>query len=142
MWTLIYLIFFYRPCKLSSVFKILFSFCWSIWVCSIALSSSSLILSSATSSLNTSSVFSVQLLYYSGLWLLFGTLLYFLCLLQFSLPSFILFLKQVSIFKTTTLNSLSDKLLTCFIKGFLSWGFILLFCMFSHFSELCVVPMY
>lgn len=51
IWTLLCLILSDRSLNLSPLFKILFSFCCSVWVSSTALSSKSLILSSASTSL-------------------------------------------------------------------------------------------
>lgn len=93
------------------IFKILFSFCCSIWVISTTLSFRLLIYSSTSSSLllNPSHEFSVLLLYSSVLLLLFDTFLYFLSLIE-DCVQFILLLSQVWIFMTI-LNSLVVELL-------------------------------
>lgn len=79
MWILFF--WFHSPLKISSLFKILFSFCFSVWIHCTALSSRWLILSSGASSLflNPSSAFFCSVIVFSVLWLLFG-LSYIFCI--------------------------------------------------------------
>lgn len=100
----------YRSLKLSSFFKILVFFLHSIWVSSIALSSSTLIHSSIWSSLLLShySIFSVWLFILQlcdfSLVLISST-----SLLNFSLYLYILLPNLLSIFMTINLNPLPGR---------------------------------
>lgn len=141
-----------RSLKLSSLLKILFYFLL-LWVRFTALSSRSVILSSASSHLllNLSSLFSIQLLYSlicDFCLVPFYDFYFFLTVFTLSL-SFVVLPSSVSIFVTITLNSLSDILFISISFHFfffswrfyfvLFWGNILLCFLILH-DFLCLFP--
>ena len=122
-----------RFLKVYLLFLILFKFRSSVWVSCIALSSRSLICSiSASLLLNPSSVFFSSVIISVWLFLMLS-----ITLLKFSLGSSILLPSSVSIFMTTTLNSLFDSLLIS-VSSFLSF----LFCYFDWNIFLCLLILY
>lgn len=122
-----------RSLKLSSLLKILFYFLL-LWVRFTALSSRSVILSSASSHLllNLSSLFSIQLLYSlicDFCLVPFYDFYFFLTVFTLSL-SFVVLPSSVSIFVTITLNSLSDILFISISFHFVFFFLKILFCSF------------
>ena len=144
MWWLMHLMLSHKSFKLSSPFCILFFFLL-LWLgeflCHV---SSSLILSSTSSNLllTPTGYFSVQLLYSSALWLLFGTFLYFLSLsshlsLSILLPSLVS-LFMIIYWTFYQVNYLSPVHWLFFLMFYLVLSFGTYFCFFILLDSILV----